>query len=351
MERRKLLKVGLGSAATAAALPLATPALAQNAGGIFKLVTDREAEGQALAQQMSVATGGRFTTELSTVSDADRGTLIAQVGAGDADMYLSSEDAFTATDPGFGLFAAMPQGMSPSEFEGWLYASDGQQLWDEMSAEQGIKAFAAGDDGPHALWSKAPIPDMGALTSGTIGSTGLGVSNLSKMGANAVDLFAAGTDVGGLSALEGLSLTQMVDTGLLDVFPHMTTPNGNRPMAGRSVGMTLARWSALSEDDQLLMTRIFASHHGLTRFEAMHRTAEAVAANGTRIVAGTMPDDVWAAQISAANATMIDLLDADAIRADAADAYLYFLADVAGWSEIGEAAFFLGRNRALTASL
>jgi hypothetical protein len=42
------------------------------------------------------------------------------------------------------------------------------------------------------------------------------------------------------------------------------------------------------------------------------------------------------------------MFDAGDFAADAADAYLYYIGDVAGWSEIGETAYFLGRKEALS---
>ena len=350
MERRRLLGTGLAATAGAAALPLAGPALAQGRTTLT-LMADRPEDAAELAARVAAASGGRLALEVTPVPMTARPEMLARTGEGATDMYMGSEEAFVATDPGFGLMAAMPGGMSPSELEGWIAAGDGQLLWDELSAEHGVKAFLAGDDGPQAIWSRAPLGGLSDLTGGTVGSTGLGLAALREMGADAVDIHAAGTDASDLVAIEGLSPVEMVETGLIDAFPHMATPNAGRPMSARSVGVNLARWDGLTEADRTLLGRAIAAQHGLSRARTLHRASAALRARGDAAEARAMPAEIWDAQIAASNAVMGSLLDADALRADLADAYLYFLADVAGWSEIGEAAFFLGRNRALTVSL
>jgi hypothetical protein len=80
----------------------------------------------------------------------------------------------------------------------------------------------------------------------------------------------------------------------------------------------------------------------------MHNNVVTLAQAGSDITAHEMPQDIWDAQIAAANTVLANMFDAGDNAADAADAYLYFIADVAGWSEIGETAYFLGRKEALS---
>lgn len=344
MKRRTFLGAGLGITATAAA---AAPAAAQGQLSL-SLLTDRAEVASALAERVAGMSDGRITLEVTVAgSDAAFGFL-DKVSAGDADMYLTSQDAFVPRNPAFGLFSAMPGGMSASELESWILASDGGIMWDDLGAEFGVKCFMAGDDGVMPLWSRDPISGLADLASGPVGSSGLGLQLLTEMGVNETVDVLSGADLGSLVALEGLSAAQMAASGLLSTYPHMITPNAGRPSAMLSAGVNLERWSGLSETDQVLLERCIMAEHGTQRALTMHQNVAALSKAGSAIITHEMPEDIWAAQMAAANTLMVKMFDAGDLAADAADGYLYFIGDVAGWSEIGETAYFLGRKKALS---
>ncbi|MEH6740044.1 MAG: hypothetical protein V7695_16095, partial [Sulfitobacter sp.] len=209
MKRRTLLGAGLGVAAVAA-----VPVAAQDQLSL-SLVTDRIAAASDLSARISAMSGGRITVEVREAgSDAAPGFL-DDVSGGAADMYLTSQDAFVSRNPAFGLFAAMPGGMSASELESWILVGDGQLVWDALGEEFGIKCFMAGDDGAMPVWSREPINGLAGLQSGPVGSTGLGLQLLTEMGVGTVVDVMSGADYGPLLALEGFSAAQMAASGLL----------------------------------------------------------------------------------------------------------------------------------------
>ncbi len=343
MKRRTLLGTGLGVMAVAG-----TTAHAQSAVALT-LVTDRPAAAQALADRVARTSGGTIQITVQTAPASDAAGFLSTVSSGGADMYLSAEEAFVDTNAAFGIFSSMPGGMSPSELESWVLVADGRFMWDILGEEYGIKSFMAGDDGPMPIWSKAPLSGAGDLTGSKVGSVGLGVNVMRAMGASDVsDIRISGVDVASLDAFEGLNVAQMAAAGLLGTFPHMTTPNAGRPASALSVGFNLGTWDALSETDQLLLDRCIMAEHGLNRAKAMHDSATALQAAGNAVTSHEMPQDIWNAQITASNATMLEIIESGDLGADVGDAYLYFIGDVAGWSEIGETAFFLGRKGALS---
>jgi TRAP-type mannitol/chloroaromatic compound transport system substrate-binding protein len=168
------------------------------------------------------------------------------------------------------------------------------------------------------------------------------------MGASDVtDIRTGSVAIGALDAFEGLNIAQMAAAGLLGAFPHMTTPNAGRPVSALSVGFNLSKWQGLSELDQMLLESCIKAEHGVSRARAMHDSIVTLQSAGRAVTPHVMPQDIWEAQISASNTTMLEIIESDNLGADIGDAYLYFIGDVAGWSEIGETAFFLGRKGAL----
>lgn len=343
MERRTVLGLGLGMGAVAAS---ANPAAAQGAVSLT-LKTDFADMGAALADRVSRTSGGEITINVEAM-DAGAG-LLADVSGGSADMYLTVEDAFIAENPAFGFFACTPGGMSPSEFEAWVIVSDGRYMWDLLGESYGIKSFMAGDLGPMPIWSKAAIGSMSDLLNAKVGSSGLALMALQEMGvANVTDISDPGADLGGLDVIDGLSVAKMADRDLLGQFSHMTSANALRPMCGLSLGVNAESWAGLSETQQAMVERCIMAEHGVQRALAMHQNASVLSGAGDAVTSHAIPEDIWAAQMSAASGVVSSMFDAGDVPADTADAYLYFIEDVARWSEIGEAAFFNGRNSALS---
>ncbi|MEP4198372.1 MAG: hypothetical protein ABJL99_22345 [Aliishimia sp.] len=343
MKRRTLLGTGLGAMVVAG-----TPAKAQSAVAL-SLITDRAAPAQALADRVARASGGSITINVQTAPSTDAAGFLSSVSSGSTDMYLSAEEAFISTNAAFGIFSSMPAGMSSSELESWILVADGRFMWDLLGEEYGVKCFMAGDDGPLPIWSKAPLSGAGDLTGAKVGSVGLGVNVMKAMGAaNVTDIRASGVDISSLDAFEGLNVAQMAEAGLLGTFPHMTTPNAGRPASALSAGFNLAKWDGLSEEEQILLERCIMAEHGVNRAMAMHESALALQQAGSGVTDHEMPQDIWDAQVSASNTVMLDIIESGNLGADVGDAYLYFIGDVARWSEIGETAFFLGRKGALS---
>ncbi len=342
MKRRTLLGTGLGAMVVAGQTAQAQAALT------LSLVTDRPDAGRALAARLAAVSGGAIEISITESPSTEAAGFLDTVATGGADMYLSATEAFVGTNAAFGIFSAMPGGMSPSELEGWMSAGDGRFLLDLLGEEYGVKAFMIGDDGPLPLWSKAPLTGLGDLTGAAAGSIGLGVSAMRAMGiGNVVDIRAEAVDLASLDVLEGLSVAQMDAQGLLATFPHMTTPNAGRPSAALSLGINLAVWNALSDAQKSLVDRCITAEHGVSRSLAMHQSAMALQAAGDAITRHDMPAEIWDAQIAASNSVMSEIFGSDTSAADVADGYMFFIGDVAVWSEIGEAAFVLARKGAI----
>ncbi|MEL6682470.1 MAG: hypothetical protein AAFQ09_07470 [Pseudomonadota bacterium] len=343
MKRRTLLGTGLGAMVVAGA-----PARAQSAVTLT-LITDRADKALALADRVARTSEGALQINVEAPTGTGAGTFLASVSAGDADMYLSAEEAFVDANAAFGIFSSMPGGMSPSELESWIKVADGRFMWDILGEEYGVKCFMAGDDGPMPIWSKSPLTSAADLTGGKVGSVGLGGNIMRAMGVGDVsDIRAGGVDLASLDAFDGLNVAQMAEAGLLDTFPHMTSPNAGRPSSALSVGFNIGVWNTLSNNDKILIERCIMAEHSINRMKAMHDSASALQAASASVTSNIMPQDIWTAQLAAANGTMLEIIESGNLGADIGDAYLYFISDVAGWSEIGETAFFLGRKGALT---
>ena len=348
MERRTFI-AGIAGGGIAAAS--AAPALAQGQRRLA-LVTDRPEAALRLAARVGAASGGRLALDVAPLPEGAGPLMRAAVAAGEHDAYLGAEAMFAAQEPALALFSAMPAGMSPSEVESWISAADGGQMWDLVNEGAGIRAMLAGDDGPLPLWTREPLDasaGAGGLK-GPVATYGAGLRMAEMAGAGAIDI-SAGGDPSDAFAIEGLSVTRMMASGLHERFPFMTAPGLSFPSSTVALGLSGAAWDSLPEADRFALEVAAAAHNAAERSLAAFENARAlVNASGALRVAET-PDALWTAGRDAAETLLGEIEATGPAAMDAGGAYRYFLADVAGWSEIGESAYFKGRKRALSASL
>ncbi len=342
MTRRNFLKQSIGGGAL---LSLATPAVAQSAT-VLRLLSTDEAAAASLASMISAASGDALTVETTLVPMADAAGMLDRVTAGEADMCLTGLDRFLDKSLAFGLFSAMPFGMSTSELEGWIYASDGADILAMLGADNDVSFRFAGDAGIKPMWSKAPLTDVASLQGLTVGSTGLGMANLSQIGVQSVvDLHDPATDLASLDVIDGMTAVGLAEAGVADAFPHVTQSNPNTPSGVLTLAIANGVFDALSDAQQVLIERACSATLAHGHAKHFHDDATAMAARADALTVADMPDDIWRALSEGAQGVLATIFEEGDVQATAVDAYVYFLTDIAGWSEIGEAAFYAGRKQ------
>lgn len=341
MTRRNFLKQSIGGGAL---LSLATPAAAQGTTSLRLLATDA-ITAATLADQISAATGNTFVIETTIVPLTEAGTILDRVSSGEADMGLTALDHFMPKNLAFGLFASMPFGMAAGELDSWVLASDGGDMLAMLGDELGVTFRFAGDGGAKPIWSKEPLSDLSAFQAKSVGSTGLGLLNMQKVGvASVADLGNPSIDLNGLDILDGLSVVEMSEKGLTD-FPHMTLANPNKPSAAYTLAISQPAYEGLSAGHRVVLERACSASMSHGRARNFHENAVALRNAGDTLSASPLPNDIWQALQKSAQSVLATVYEDNDIAATIVDSYVYFLTDIAAWSEIGEAAFYDGRKR------
>lgn len=191
MKRRDVLKAGLAAAPAAA---LATPALAQ--GKIeWNLPTSFPAQAPGIGTNVTT-----FAERVNAMSDGQLtlkvfsgGELVPPFGVedavsqGTAPIGHSTPYYNASKNSAYHFFSAVPYGMTAVETLGWLRYGGGQELWDEIYARQGLKAFASGNSGIQAAgWFREPIESVEDFSGLNFRIAGLGGEAMRKLGVNAV---------------------------------------------------------------------------------------------------------------------------------------------------------------------
>jgi len=150
MKRRAFIQnaATAGVAGVAAATGLAAPAISQGKKEL-KLVTSFPknfpglgTSANRVAKRINAATGGRVNVKLFNAGElVPAFGVFDAVSQGNAEMYFSAEYYFPSKAQAFNFFTAVPFGMTPAEQYAWIHYGGGQQLWDKLHANFGMKPF------------------------------------------------------------------------------------------------------------------------------------------------------------------------------------------------------------------
>src|SRR5690606_18774231 len=140
--------------AAAAASTLAAPAAAQGRTTCVIVSTwPRGLPGlgtgaERLAEAITAATDGAITTEYYAAGERVGGfDSYAAEPAGDAQAYHAADYYWKGKHPAWSYICAVPFGLVSSEQNAWIHHMGGQELWDELADDFGIKGFLAGNTG------------------------------------------------------------------------------------------------------------------------------------------------------------------------------------------------------------
>ena len=341
MDRRSFLKSSAGiAAAMAPAAATASAAGASRAPSLSKSVQDvvlsspwpDNSGGYAdqvfgFGQRLERASDGRLKVHYQTCA----GNAQDPTSSGQAGLRFGLAHEYVALNPAFGFFAGLPAGMGlPFDaLERWLIAGGGGTLWDEMSAEFGLKMLLAGHTGPSlGLWSARPLTSINDLTGQTIQAGGLADEVIKSLGGSpgrvpSHDLPHALVR-GAVRAAEWGNGAQCLAAGLADHVKYCTATGLN--CQGSSLTLTVSQhvWNGLGSGLQAVLTATAAAEARRSAAEAEANCA--IVRHALHDVKGVqfyaLPQDVAAASSRVTEAIVADIAARDRLSARINQSYV-----------------------------
>ncbi|MEL7347461.1 MAG: TRAP transporter substrate-binding protein [Pseudomonadota bacterium] len=358
MERRNFLT---GAALTAGATTLAAPAIAQDRIEMIIVSTwPRDFPGlgtsaQRLAERIPELTDGRINVQYFASGErVGAFDVFDEVASGNSQAYIAADYYWKGKHPGWAPFTAVPFGLTYTEIDAWMKYAGGQELYDKLAGEFGLKGFPCGNTGVQmGGWFNKEINSADDLKGLKMRIPGLGGDVMAKLGASPVSL--PGSQIyenlvsGAVDATEWVGPYNDFFMKFYEAAQYYYWPGMHEPGSQLCMGMNASWWGTLSAGDQAII-------EAACNEENARQMAETNANNGvylSRLVTENgvelreFNDDVYAAFGEAAAEVIEEARDHSALATEVFDSFLAARQDIGGWSAISDQAFVNKRQRVL----
>jgi TRAP-type mannitol/chloroaromatic compound transport system substrate-binding protein len=358
--RRQFLKRAslAGGAAVAAAATLPKPAIAQTKTE-WRMVTTWPKNFPGLgtganrfAESVTAATDGRLTIKVFAAGEiVPPFESFDAVTRGAADLMHAAPYYWPNKSKGLQFFSAVPFGLTATETTAWMDYGGGQELWDKILDQFGLKGFHGGSTGVQmGGWFNKEITNVGAVKGLKMRIPGLGGEALKKLGMTVVNLpggeiFAA-LQSGAIDATEWVGPYNDLAFGFYKAAKYYYWPGMHEPGTTLEITVDKKKLTALPKDVQ----RIFAecckaeSDKLLAEFNARNGQALETLIRQHNVVLKRFPNDFLQAYGNASGQVIQEMLDGgDALTKQVAASYVKARRELMGWNRIAEQGFMNAR--------
>jgi TRAP-type mannitol/chloroaromatic compound transport system substrate-binding protein len=360
MKRRNFLTgAGMAAGATAFASTLPKPAVAQDRLE-WKMVTawpkglpGLGTGAERLAERITKTSDGRLNVKVFAA-----GELVAPTGCfdavsqGQAEMGHDSSGYHVEKLPAAGFFGAMPMGLTAGELNGWIYFGGGQELWDELYAPFGVKAFLAGNTGAQmGGWFRKEIRSVTDLKGLKFRITGHGAPALARLGVEIVPLpngeIFANLQSGAIDGAEWVGPYNDLSLGFYKITKLYYWPGFHEPGSATQCMVNKGKFEALPDELKQIVAACCSAENDMMLAEFNGRSPAALASlvseHGVQLK--QFPRDVMVAFGAASGEVLRELLEGgDDITRQIASSYLRFRQDTIRYTRIAETAFANARS-------
>jgi len=314
MKRRNFIKKTIGVGAVTAASTLSTPAIAK--GKIkWKMVTcwpkNFPALGtgvQRIADSIYAMSDGRLEIKVYGAGElVPAFEVFDAVREGVAEMGHDAPYYWIAKHSAMPFFTCVPGGLTAQEHASWIYFGGGQELWDELYSQFGLKAFLAGTGGSNVGgWFRKEIKSLKDLQGLRMRMPGLGGEMLSRLGAIPINLpggeLLPALQSGALDAVEWIAPYNDLAFGFHKIAKYYYAPGIQEPGSALGLTVNLEAYNNLPIDLQHIIKSAAENEafKMLAEMTAGNAFSLDVLINKHKVILKSFPIDVTDAMFSAA---------------------------------------------------
>ena len=360
MERRDFLKKA-GAGTAVAAGTLAAPAIVKARTEIAMVTTwPRDFPGlgtgaQRFAKSLSELSDGRLNvTYYASGERVKPFDSFDEVASGNAQMYHAADYYWKGKHPGWAYFTAVPFGFVYSEINAWINWGGGQELWDELSGEFGLKCLTCGNTGVQmGGWFRKEINSADDLKGLKMRIPGLGGDVMAKLGASPVSL--PGSQIyenlmsGAIDATEWVGPWNDSYMKFYEAAKYYYFPGMHEPASMLAVGMNKGWGDGLSKTDQALIKAAAAQEDSrmMSEYNAKNGAAldKLITEQGVQV--REFNDDVYDAFGEAAEEVFDEVRAHSELANRIHESFVATRKDVGRWMNLSDQPYLRQRNRVL----
>ena len=363
MKRREFItKAGVGVAAgVASAATLSAPAIADGHKEINIVSTwPRDFPGLGISAQRLAARITELSKGMLKCNYFAAGEKVGafdvfdEVASGNSQAYIAADYYWKGKHPGFAYFTAIPLGMTTIECNAWLKYNGGQELWDEMSGEFGLKALSCGSTGTQAGgWFNKEINSADDLKGLKMRIPGLGGNVISKLGGSPVSL--PGGQIyenlvsGAIDATEWVGPYNDYFLKFYEAAKYYYTGGFHEIGSNLAFALNASFWGKLTDFEKAIITAACNEEHAAQYEETQAKNgiylAKLVNEQGTQV--RSFPEDVWDSFGEAIVEVMEETRNHSALAKKIDDSYQAHLKECGGMMANFEVFSTNQRNRVL----
>ncbi|MDB9905217.1 TRAP transporter substrate-binding protein [Oceanospirillaceae bacterium] len=375
MERREILKNGLfavGGAVAASAVIVgldekkvkqtaAAPAIAKERVEIAMVATwGRDFPGlgtgaQRFAKRLSDMSDGRIQVTYYAAGERVKAfDSFDEVASGNAQMYHGAEYYWKGKHPGWAYFTSVPFGLTYTEMNAWIRFGGGQELWDELGADYGLKGLMCGNTGVQmGGWFRKEMNSVDDFKGLKMRMPGLGGDVLAKLGGSPVSL--PGGQIyenlisGSIDATEWVGPWNDEIMKFYEAAKFYYYPGMHEPGAMLACGMNKTWWDGLSKSDQMMIEAASSMENDVMMSEYNYKNGAALKRlmNDQGVKLRQFNDDIYDGFAEASEEVFAEVQEHSDLANRIHQSFVTARADIGAWAEISDQAYLQQRNRAL----
>ncbi|APX18143.1 ABC transporter substrate-binding protein (plasmid) [Phaeobacter inhibens] len=348
----KLTRRGFAKAtlATGTGIGLATPALAQGGTELRMLMCWPKnfpglgTSAERFAERVNIASNGALRINVFGAGEIVAPfEVLDAVAAGAGDMSHDTSYYWFGKDPAFVYFATVPFGLTADEHFTWLKFGGGQELWDKLGAEHGVKPLAVLNTGAQmGGWFKDEIKSADDLQGLRVRYPGLGGQMLAELGATPTnipggELYTA-LDSGTIDGLEWIAPWNDLAFGFHRAAKHYYYPGFHEMGHSISTYINAEVWSGLSEQEKTILQTAADAEYGtsLAEYNARNLAALNTLVDEHGVQLHQWPDDIIAKMQEIAPGIIKASAASSPLATEIHASWVGFRNEQKRWGEIGE---------------
>lgn len=362
VERRKFLKGAAlgGIAATAAgASSFPKPAIAQ--GNIeWRMVTTWPknfpglgVSAERIATKITEMSGGRLSIRVYAAGElVPAFESIDAVIGGTAEMLHGAAYYWQNKSRALNFFTGVPFGMTATEISAWIRYMGGQEVWDEVYDQFGVKGFLSGQTGVQAGgWFRNEINTVADLNGLKFRTPGLGGDVWKALGVTVVNLpggeiFPA-LQSGALDAAEFVGPYNDLALGFFQVAKNYYWPGFNEPGLATECVVNKAMFQELPADLQKIVEYACQADYEQTmaEFNARNPAALKTLVEEHGVTVRRFSDEIILAAGNAAGEVMTELRDSgDELTRKVVESYIAARNTLMEYNKLSEQGYMQARQ-------